>query len=1060
MRLLRLALTLILTIAASLLCIQSVSRKVSAQGEPPSPEAPAFHLTYDGLLDVSHRPAAAAAPAGAAADPLGEAGRWELFSGGQINDVFFVDSSYGWAAGTGVWRTTDGGATWRRIPVLTGTTLRRILFADRNRGWALGHDNRVLRTEDGGETWAVVLGGSSAPWRLPPLLEYQAPGDLWTVGLWDWASDESFGHWLHSTDSGLTWGDEDVIWGEDPPEALDFFDRQHGWVAGTNCFYADCVHALARTLDAGQTWAYSCLPVDDGRAPVAISFGSATHGWLSGGAYLWRSTDGGGTWVEQRTFAANITGLQAQDAQRAWVQHDTVLWRTTDGGAHWQQLSGTAPDRVSFRTVTEGWGTDGKSLSKTTDGGVTWRAMFTAPTVRPADWYWDALIGWRAAGATIERTTDGGATWRASATGLPGVDAFKFVKTARGWAWHAASLGLVRTTDGGATWQSQATGSAALTDLQFVDTRHGWVRDGTQVRGTVNGGVSWQTLASPPMPPSGNFKLNQLQFVDAARGWAVVTPWDWRESGPWLSHTTDGGASWGPLEATSVDRVSFLDRDHGFGWSVNRKSYENGCYWQILRSDDGGRTWAEVQRDSSFDTSCPGDLYAADLERLWSPGLTPFIGYSSDGGLTWTDQRAEGSRYRGGISFDRTGRAFVSADALLWYRATEVTAYRAARPPQLDGNLADWTSPVSVLNAERAFRVTGASPAPLDASAVLQAAWDANNLYFAVRVYDKNIVVDSGAKPWQDDAVEIGLDGRHDHVRTSALNDDRQFTVTASGAIYESGAPLTGATVAHASTADGYILELAIPKAKLGALPLSAGTLAGLNWALIDDDDGGNADSKLEWTGEGTFSANTGWGQARLSALEVVFDEPAPPTPTATATATSSPTAMPTETPTATPTATETPTATPTHTPTPTGTPTPTPTPTATPTWTATPTAACTPTNTPVPTPTWLTIRGLVWYDINGNRLAEPGEPGLPNIQLKLLTGGVQVSATATGGDGRYEFGSLLPGLYVVREAQPAWLRFSSTPNEVTVNRPAGGAATADFGDWAGRPMYLPLILR
>ena len=97
--------------------------------------------------------------AAATVDPLTEAGRWELFGRGVIHDVFFVDSAYGWAAGTGVWRTTNAGTTWRRIPLLDGTTLRRIVFADRNRGWVLGHDNRILRTSDGGETWLPAHDG-------------------------------------------------------------------------------------------------------------------------------------------------------------------------------------------------------------------------------------------------------------------------------------------------------------------------------------------------------------------------------------------------------------------------------------------------------------------------------------------------------------------------------------------------------------------------------------------------------------------------------------------------------------------------------------------------------------------------------------------------------------------------------------------------------------------------------------------------------------------------------------------------------------------------------------
>ena len=77
---------------------------------------------------------------------------------------------------------------------------------------------------------------------------------------------------------------------------------------------------------------------------------------------------------------------------------------------------------------------------------------------------------------------------------------------------------------------AQNTGSAALTDLQFVDARHGWVRNGEQVRGTVDGGQTWHELPSPPMPPAPHpdappthTDFTQLLFVDATRGWAAVS---------------------------------------------------------------------------------------------------------------------------------------------------------------------------------------------------------------------------------------------------------------------------------------------------------------------------------------------------------------------------------------------------------------------------------------------------------------------------------------------------------------------------------------------------------
>ena len=158
-----------------------------------------------------------------------------------------------------------------------------------------------------------------------------------------------------------------------------------------------------------------------------------------------------------------------------------------------------------------------------------------------------------------------------------------------------------------------------------------------------------------------------------------------------------------------MDHVSFLDRDHGFGWYWQDEVQRWHSRWAISRSDDGGRTWTETpESGGGYGTDgLPSDLYAADLERLWSPGMASFVGYSSDGGLTWGDQRAEASGYSGGSWFDRTGRAFTgSSGGLLWYRATEVTAYRAARPPQIDGNLADWAGvPAYLLNAERAYRV-------------------------------------------------------------------------------------------------------------------------------------------------------------------------------------------------------------------------------------------------------------------------------------------------------------------------------------------------------------------
>ena len=51
-------------------------------------------------------------------------------------------------------------------------------------------------------------------------------------------------------------------------------------------------------------------------------------------------------------------------------------------------------------------------------------------------------------------------------------------------------------------------------------------------------------------------------------------------------------------------------------------------------------------------------------------------------------------------------------------------------------------------------------------------------------------------------------------------------------------------------------------------------------------------------------------------------------------------------------------------------------------------------------------------------------------------------------------------GGYIVSASQPTRLRFSTTPNVIALALAAGETRTVDFGDWAGRPTWLPLILR
>ncbi len=90
-----------------------------------------------------------------------------------MTGVQFLNKSDGWAVGTSyggdgyftyyalegwVLHTTDGGATWVRVPSLNDSLATTVHFSDASDGW-VGGQNGVYATTDGGATWQRVAAG-------------------------------------------------------------------------------------------------------------------------------------------------------------------------------------------------------------------------------------------------------------------------------------------------------------------------------------------------------------------------------------------------------------------------------------------------------------------------------------------------------------------------------------------------------------------------------------------------------------------------------------------------------------------------------------------------------------------------------------------------------------------------------------------------------------------------------------------------------------------------------------------------------------------------------------
>ncbi len=259
-----------------------------------------------------------------------------------------------------------------------------------------------------------------------------------------------------------------------------FINDNHGWsVAGRK--------DLLKTEDGGLNWfkpAYS-LNLATGDSLVDVAFTDATTGWTCAGGKIFKTSDGGVTWVSQYADSSLfLHDLFFLDGQRGWAagrfgvygsefQYESTVLRTTDGGTTWQRanplLGNAIFTDVQFISATVGWGIsnafdsyngfpyDG-TLMKSTDGGITWNAQISNAFSGPLSYvhFQDANNGWVGGSSFLANTKDGGSTWSYShQIGGPFSNYIGFPYAihftgAVGWVLDGSRAYF--TTDGGQSW--------------------------------------------------------------------------------------------------------------------------------------------------------------------------------------------------------------------------------------------------------------------------------------------------------------------------------------------------------------------------------------------------------------------------------------------------------------------------------------------------------------------------------------------------------------------------------------------------------------------------------
>ncbi|NVK22510.1 MAG: hypothetical protein HWD86_08320 [Kangiellaceae bacterium] len=208
----------------------------------------------------------------------------------------------------------DNGQTWKQSPVPSKSSLTAIDFFDDTHGVAVGFDQTILLTTDGGLSWTQTHQLDSL--EQPALFDvnYVSKDQLVAIG--------SYGLYMTSEDGGATWDAQEVdsladnFGGFSHFYSMTVIDSKNWILAGekyvsgeTADFEEINTGLLAKTNDGGQTWSKLASPYDGSFFGVNHLNGVLYAYGLRGNVY--ESRDQGQSW--RSLFLKTAAGLHDMD---------------------------------------------------------------------------------------------------------------------------------------------------------------------------------------------------------------------------------------------------------------------------------------------------------------------------------------------------------------------------------------------------------------------------------------------------------------------------------------------------------------------------------------------------------------------------------------------------------------------------------------------------------------------------------------------------------------------------------------------------------------------------
>jgi photosystem II stability/assembly factor-like uncharacterized protein len=481
-----------------------------------------------------------------------------LYLGSQCGANGYVKQPTFGPSTPGVFKSTDGGATWRQLPKPPTPSIPcgEELAIDPFSPWRVFHSGayddgaRQFESFDGGESWEI--GPGPRPTRA---IVFDARYPFTHYGITSIYRQNV----MVSQDGGFTWSEvsRERLLGPAPPLSTDMRLTSLSMDPERSRIFFGTTDGIFRSGNGGSVWASTPLrnvrvnALGFGGTPPVL-FAATANGLLA----LANRGLGAPATIDLHDVTANVSGLAVDPSDPSLVfagvrdsfeagQIRGRVFRSGDRGASWQRLAG---DDDTPKADVISVGADGRVYALRA-GVPSFGALYVRGrddkswTMTPVPLPYGVAADPKNAGVAflaqqnvVQRTRDGGLTWQNVAS-LTNPAVLAIDPSDPRWVYVGDGRALQRSSDGGDTW---TTVNQSYTGQLIVAPSNGNVlyrsstaRANYHVERSDDRGATWRALALPEVP------LSPAIAVDPRDADSV---WVAQDAG--LYHSSDGGVTW------------------------------------------------------------------------------------------------------------------------------------------------------------------------------------------------------------------------------------------------------------------------------------------------------------------------------------------------------------------------------------------------------------------------------------------------------------------------------------------------------------------------------------